>query len=326
VRVQGGSGKGASVKETSTVPPVRTLLLVAAFSCAVTISAQSEFPQRESTPSPQNEPEQSPPNEPAANVAQQQPPAATVFKTEADLVVVHVNVRDGRSDTVTNLPQSAFQVAEDGKLQEITFFSNEDVPVAVGLVLDNSGSMIARHSMVAAGVHAFAESSHPEDEVFSIIFNENIRFGLPDTIKFTKNPVQIAASLQRFPIGGLTALHDAVVAGLEQLQEASHQKRVLVVLSDGEDNASQHSDDAMVERAMRSDAVIYAVSTGDLGSNVGRPRLLKRLAELSGGAAYFPEKEADVVKAFREIAKNIRRGYSVGYCRPTPPATAGSGA
>ena len=243
----------------------------------------------------------------------QDPVPTPIFKSESDLAVIHLNVFDGRSDAVPNLPQSAFHVTEDGKPQTITFFSNEDVPVAVGLVIDNSGSMIARRGMVLAGTKAFAESSHPEDEVFTIVFNENIRFGLPSTLAFTTNPIQVQASLNRFPSGGKTALHDAVIAGLEHLQEATHQKRVLIVLSDGDDNASQHSDDTMVERAARSDALIYTVSTAQLGVNVGKPRLLKRLAEMSGGVAYSPESEDEVVEAFMEVAENIRRGYRIGY-------------
>jgi VWFA-related protein len=187
------------------------------------------------------------------------------------------------------------------------------VPVAVGLVVDNSGSMITRRPMVLAGAKAFAESSHPEDEVFTIVFNEHIRHGLPEHVNFTTSRSQIEVAVSRFPTGGRTALHDAVVAGLEHLEEASHQKRVLVVLSDGDDNASQHSDDAMFERAARSDALIYTISTADLVSRAGKPRVLKKLAEVSGGVSYTPRSEREVVDAFREIAENIRRGYSIGY-------------
>jgi VWFA-related protein len=252
--------------------------------------------------------------------APQEPSApAPVFRSESDLVVLHVNVFDGRSDAVPNLPQSAFQVAEDGQPQAITFFNNVDVPVAVGLVVDNSGSMITRRGMVLAGTRAFAQSSHDEDELFAIVFNENVRLGLPETVAFTRSRPQIEAALTRFQSGGRTALHDAVVAGLEHLQEATHQKRVLVVLSDGEDNASQHSADDMLERARRSDALIYVVSTAELGTNIGNPRLLKKLAGMSGGVAYTPDSEAEVVEAFTEIAQNIRRGYSIGYA-PTNAA------
>ena len=248
----------------------------------------------------------------AARPAQEQEPVP-LFKSESNLVVLHVNVFNGRSDAVPNLPQNAFQVTEDNRPQSITFFSNEDVPVAVGLVLDNSGSMIARRAMVLAGTRAFAASSHPEDELFTIIFNEHVRRGLPETIAFTKNRVQIEAGVNRYAPGGQTAFHDAVIAALEHLQEASHQKRVLVVLSDGDDNASQHSSDIMLERAARSDALIYTVSTADLDTSVVKPRLLKKLAELSGGAAYTPDSDEDVVDAFMSIAENIRRGYSIGY-------------
>jgi VWFA-related protein len=245
-----------------------------------------------------------------------QGPAAgqqAVFKSESDLVVLHVNVFDGRSDAVPDLPRTAFHVLEDDVPQEITFFSGADVPVAVGLVIDNSGSMITRRNMVVAGTTAFAESSHPEDEVFTIVFNEFVQPGLPPTLKFTTNRTIVQASLSRFPAGGMTAIHDAVVAGLEHLEEASHQKRVLVVLSDGEDNASRLSEDDMLRRAARSDAIIYTVSTARLGSTVSNPRLLRRLAEASGGVASFPRSEKQVVEAFQQIAANIRRGYSIGY-------------
>ena len=244
---------------------------------------------------------------------QQDTPETPVFKAQSDLVLLHVNVFDGRSDAVPGLPQQAFAVAEDNQPQQITFFNNEDVPVAVGLVVDNSGSMITRRLMVLAGTKAFAGSSHPEDQVFTIVFNERVRHGLPEAVKFTTSRPQIEAAVSRFPPGGRTALHDAVVAGLEHLEEASHQKRVLVVLSDGEDNASQHSDDEMFERAARSDALIYTISTADLFSDSGKPRVLKKLAEVSGGVSYTPDSEREVVEAFAEIADNIRRGYSIGY-------------
>jgi len=248
-----------------------------------------------------------------AGAAAARPQDAPTFRSESNVVVLHVNVRDGRSDAVPNLPESAFQVVEDGRTQEITFFNNADLPVTVGLLVDNSGSMIARGAMVVAGTSAFAESSHPEDEVFTIVFNENVEFGLPPTVKFSTNPILVRSTLTRFPVGGRTALHDAVVAGLEHLEEASHQKRVLIVLSDGKDNASRLSEEDMLQRAARSDAIIYTVSTERLGSVASNPRLLRKLADASGGAALFPRTERGVVEAFTEIAGNIRRGYSIGY-------------
>jgi VWFA-related protein len=236
-----------------------------------------------------------------------------IFRSESELVVLHVNVFDSRSDAVPNLPQSAFQVSEDGAPQTLAFFSNEDVPVAVGLLIDNSSSMLTRRNMVVAGSNAFAGSSHPEDQVFTLLFNEQVRHGLPDTVPFTQNPSLVQASLHRHPPGGKTAFHDAVVAGLEHLEEAAHQKHVLIVLSDGDDNASRHSADDMLMRATRSSALVYTISTADLDTGVGNHRLLRRLSAVSGGVTYRPRTDGDVVTAFREIADNIRRGYSLGY-------------
>jgi len=263
------------------------------------------------------------PAAPAAPAAPTQEPAPAVFKAQSDLVVLQVNVFDNRSDAVPDLPQSAFTVLEEDKPQEITFFSSGDVPVTVGLVVDNSGSMIARRAMVLAGGTAFAESSHPEDELFTVIFNEHVRYGLPDGVNFTRSRTQLTSALARFPPSGKTALYDGVIEALDHLETASHQKRVLVVLSDGADNASRHTREEMFARAASSDAIVYTVAKrdADLGSD-GDPAVMKRLAEVSGGVAYRPRTEADVVQSFQEIAGNIRRGYAIGY---VPPVDGSSG-
>ena len=237
-----------------------------------------------------------------------------VFRSESNLVVLHVNVFDRRSDAVPNLPQSAFKVFEDDKPQEITFFSSADVPVAVGLILDASGSMIAREHMVLAGGTAFARSSHPDDELFTIHFNETIKYGLPATVPFTSSGSLLHGALATYRPGGRTALHDAVIAGLEHLELATHQKHVLVVLSDGEDNASRYSEDEMIERARESNAIIYTVSNANRRIGMpGNPGVLRKLADVSGGVAYFPSSDEKVVENFDELAGNIRRGYSIGY-------------
>jgi Ca-activated chloride channel family protein len=208
-----------------------------------------------------------------------------------------------------------FSVLEDGRPQEISFFTSADVPVAAGLVVDNSGSMITRQRMVVAGGVAFAQASHPEDQLFAVIFNEKVRFGLPPSVAFTQNTVLVQAALSRFPPGGKTALYDAVVAAIDHLEDATHQKRVLVVLSDGEDNASRLSERDMLDKARRSDTIIYTVSNASagVGDQDGKPGVLKKLAKVSGGVAYFPETDHEVVRTFEEIAGNIRRGYAIGY-------------
>jgi Ca-activated chloride channel homolog len=238
-----------------------------------------------------------------------------VFRSESDLVVLHVNVFNGRSDAVPELPQSVFSVFEDDQPQDITFFSGADVPVAVGLILDNSSSMIARQGMLIAGGAAFARSSHDKDELFTVHFNEHIQFGLPGGMLFTDRGTLLEAALARYRPGGRTALYDAVIAGLDRLESASNQKRVLVVLSDGEDNASDYSRNVMLDRARASNTMVYTVSNanryGDVGG--GDAGLLRRLASVTGGMAYFPDTDREVVESLDRIAANIRRGYLIGY-------------
>lgn len=242
-----------------------------------------------------------------------------VFKAGAELVVLHVNVFDGHSDAVTNLPQGAFTVFEDGKPQDISFFSAGDVPVTVGLVIDNSTSMLTERALVIAGTNAFAQSSHPEDEMFSIVFNEHVRRGLPNATPFTTNRMLLETSLQRYPPGGKTALYDAVIEALDHLDRGMYQKHVLVVLSDGGDNASRHSEQEMLDRVAMSSAIVYTVVDPEVVTYGESDKgMLKRLAKLSGGVAYFPKSSEDVVDDFQHIASNIRRGYSIGYA---PEAT-----
>ena len=252
-----------------------------------------------------------------------QDPVRPTFSTESDLVVLHVTVFDRHGDPVPQLTRDVFHVVEDGMPQTISMFSGEDAPVAVGLVVDNSSSMLTRRAMVMAGVMAFAESSKPDDQAFSIVFNERVRRGLPPTVGFTSNATLLQASIAALPPGGMTALHDAVIAGLDQLDTAERQKHVLVVLSDGEDNASRQREEDMLRRAERSNALIYAVSTARLDSSVGNERLLRKLARGTGGELYTPRTERDVVAAFADIAVKIRRGYTIGYA-PTNSAHDGT--
>ncbi|MGH8185867.1 MAG: VWA domain-containing protein, partial [Steroidobacteraceae bacterium] len=192
-----------------------------------------------------------------------QDPAAPVFTSRADLVQLHVNVFDGDSDAVPALTKDNFLVFEDGRHQEITFFSSEDVPVAVGLVIDNSSSMITKGRLVLAGAMAFADSSHPEDELFTVHFNEHVRFGLPPAYPFTPSRPLLRSVLSGLHASGKTALHDAVIAGLDHVRKASHQKHVIIVLSDGDDNASSHDRNEMYEQARQSDAIIYPLAMND---------------------------------------------------------------
>ena len=246
-----------------------------------------------------------------------------VFRTGTSRVVLHATVLAGKSDVVPDLPRDAFQVFEDGVEQDIEFFASQEAPVAAGLIIDNSSSMVPRQSMVQAGVSSFAASGRDADEMFTVLFNEHVRFGLPGGLAFTRSPAQLLATFAARRPGGMTALHDAVIEGLTHLARARNQKRALVVLTDGDDNASSQSQSNMLYRASQSNAVIYTIWTGNLLPDEGNPRLLRRLAERSGGVAFTPRNEEEVIKAFTEIAGNIRRGYTISYA-PKNSANDGS--
>jgi Ca-activated chloride channel family protein len=154
--------------------------------------------------------------------------------------------------------------------------------------------------------------------MFAIVFNENVRRGLPDSVQFTTNRLQLEASLARFAAGGKTALYDAIIEALNHLDRGTYQKHVLVLLSDGGDNASRHTEKEMLDRVAMSNAIIYTVVDPDVfAAGEGNKGVLRRLAKLSGGVAYFPKNRREVIEDFEEIAANIRRGYSIGYAPPS---------
>ena len=184
--------------------------------------------------------------------AAQPQPAGPTISVDVRLVVVHAAVRDHRGGFVSGLRQQDFRVFEDGVAQPIRFFQHEDVPVAVGLVVDDSGSMRAKRKDVAAAALAFVRASNPQDQMFVINFNERASFGLPAGQPFSASPAALAAALDCAPAPGKTALYDAILAGLAHLEKSTLDKQVLVVISDGGDNASRHTLRQVLAAAARS--------------------------------------------------------------------------
>lgn len=243
------------------------------------------------------------------------------LKSSAELVVLNVTVVDGRSQYVAGLPREAFAIFEDNRLQPLGFFSTSDIPATVGLVIDNSTSMMRRReAIVAAGV-SFAAASHPDDELFTINFNENVWPGLPSGQLFTSDRAELELALRTMRTRGQTAFFDGVQAGLKHLGKGQRQKKVLVVVSDGGDNASRSTFDSVLEEALRMDAVIYTVSIRDEYDTEGRPELLRRIAAATGGEAFFLRSLKEVAGTFDRIAREIRSGYMLGYA--PEPGTAG---
>jgi VWFA-related protein len=235
------------------------------------------------------------------------------ISVDVALVVLHATVSDRKGGFVSDLGERDFEVYEDGVAQPIRLFRNEDIPVTVGLVVDHSTSMRPKLAEVTAAARAFVRSSNREDEMFVVNFNERVSLGLPAAIRFTDSTAALGNAVAATPTRGQTALYDAIAKGLEQLKAGSRDKKVLVVVSDGGDNASERSLDQVMELAGQSSAVIYTVGIFDESDEDRNPGVLKRLAQATGGEAFLPDQIGEVVAICERIARDIRHQYTIGY-------------
>ena len=258
-------------------------------------------------------------SQPAGN---QQESQEFTIRTTSRLVLLDVNVKDSAGGLVSGLAKQNFQIYEDGKLQQITQFADADVPVTVGLVVDESGSMRQKQPEVITAALAFIQASNPQDEVFVINFNEKARRGLPDIQLFSDDIEQLRAALWRGVPEGRTALYDAIEMALHQLDFGRRDKKTLVVISDGGDNISIRKLPDVMQEVMRSVATIYTIGIFDQDDPDQNPGVLNRIARLSGGRAYFPEKLDKIRQICREIAKDIRTRYTIGYIPAAEQKTA----
>jgi VWFA-related protein len=239
------------------------------------------------------------------------------------MVILRATAQDRKNVLVSGLGKDDFQVYEDGALQTIKSFSHEDIPVAVGLVIDNSGSMMPKRADVIAAALAFARSSNPQDQMFVVNFNEKVWFGLPDNIPFTGEVPQLEVVLSRMKPDGETALYDAIAVALEHLKKGSRDKKVLIVISDGGDNASKHKLAEVMALVGQSDAIVYTIGIFDDQDPDRDPRVLNRLAKNTGGEAFLPESLKDVAPICERIAHDIRNQYTIAYV-PTNRSRDGS--
>ena len=248
-------------------------------------------------------------------LAQDQP----LFKSESELVVLHVRVTDRSGSYISGLTADAFRLFDETRRQTPKFFLNQDAPVTLGLIIDSSGSMHPVRDRVIAAAAEFVESSNPADEVFALVFNDDVQpvlIGAP----FTNNPETLRRGLaDAFQPAGRTALYDAVVDGLDYAQKGSRDRRVLVVLSDGGDNASTATLKDVVARVQASNTVIYSIALEDPLDADANPGRLKKLSEASGGESFSPKGVTDVRQALQKIARDVRHMYTIGY-EPTNTA------
>jgi len=241
----------------------------------------------------------------------------TIFTSNTRLVVCHTTVIDKTGHLVTNLAKEAFTVYENGATQEIREFKREDVPVSMGLIVDNSGSMRDKRAKVEAASLALVKDSNPQDEVFVVNFNDEAFLDLPHGKDFTGDIKEMEEALTRIDSRGGTAMRDAIRMSIDHLKEKAHKdKKVLVVVTDGNDNSSVVSLENLVKAAQQSEVLIYGV--GLLGDEERREavraqRALKSLAEATGGAVFFPKELSEVDKIAHQVAHDIRNQYTIGY-------------
>ncbi|HUA87746.1 MAG TPA: VWA domain-containing protein [Bryobacteraceae bacterium] len=248
----------------------------------------------------------------------QTPPAAAqddipTFKTGTNQVVLHVTVTDKKGQLITNVPESAFHVFEDGQEQKLNIFRREDVPVSMGIIIDNSGSMREKRTKVAAAAMALVKASNPQDEVFIVNFNDDVYLDCP----FTNDPKKMQEALDRIDAKGGTAMRDAISEAIDYLkQNAKKDKKVLLIVTDGNDNTSNESLEQLVRKARQSEVLIYSI--GLLNEEEPREaskakRALKALAEASGGNVYYPKELPEIDRVVPQIAHEIRNQYILGY-------------
>jgi VWFA-related protein len=239
-----------------------------------------------------------------------------VISKTLNLVELPVTVRDRKGRFISGLEQSNFGVYEAGQRQDITLFRSEDIPVSAGLVVDHSGSMGSKRDEVMEGAKAFVQAGNPQDREFVVNFSDAVTFGLPASVSFTSNLEDLRAALLATPASGKTALYDAVAAALERLQSDHSARKVLVIISDGGDNASQHNFAQVLRMAQSASVVIYTIGLFEEYGADQNPKVLKKFSEETGGNAYFPNSAAEVVSVCQQIAADIRHQYTLGYSPP----------
>jgi Ca-activated chloride channel homolog len=248
----------------------------------------------------------------------QMPPAPpqiarqSTISVETELVVLPVRVTDTNGDFVPGLALDDFRVYEEGLLQKITLFQQEDTPVTVGLVVDHSRSMGPKLPEVSAAVSGFARSSNTEDEMFVVDFNDSVSLELAGGKPFTNNAEELERAVGAVSARGQTALYDAVLEGLAHLRLAHWDKKALIVVSDGGDNASHSPYADVLALARRSQAVIYCIGLVG-GVEEENPGALRRLCKDTGGLAYFPSSSETVADVSAKIARDLREQYTLGF-------------
>jgi Ca-activated chloride channel family protein len=257
-------------------------------------------------------PNQAPPPPPGQNANAGQQGSKLIFNV--NLVVLHTTVLDDRQRFADGLKTENFRVFEDKVEQKLSLFKREDVPVSMGLVIDNSGSMRDKRSRVNEAAITLVQASNPSDEAFVVNFNDDFYLDLDKD--FTSSVPDLKEALERIDSRGSTALYDAIIGSLDHLKKASKDKHVLLIVTDGEDNTSHNTLEKTVREIQKTDTVIYTIGllSQESKKNAKHARkALEDIAKASGGVAYFPENVEDVHSICEQVAHDIRNQYTLAY-------------
>jgi VWFA-related protein len=235
------------------------------------------------------------------------------FRTDTRLVVLNVSVFDREGKVVRDLGKTAFTIYENGEKQTLKVFRQDDVPISLGLIIDTSASMTDKRDRVASAALAMVKASNPEDEVFIINFNESAVLAKD----FTNNTKELENALRNLDAKGETAMRDALLLGIEHLRHRAHKdKKVLLVVTDGEDNSSAETQAHLVEVAQQNDVIVYAIGLLGAEERESAARAKKQLEELTqqtGGRSWFPNDVAEIANITPDIAHEIRNQYILAY-------------
>ncbi len=246
-----------------------------------------------------------------------------VFKKEVEEVVLHAVVVDAQNHLITGLPRDNFKVYEDGKPQALTSFRKERVPIALGILIDNSGSMLPKRAKVNEAALQLVDASQQDDRVFVINFGEEAFLDQD----YTPDVGKLTAALQRVETRGSTALYDALIAAIDHLETSPLPKKVLLVVTDGRDNASQATFQELLHKLQsKNGPVLYAIAleqTQNARRDDGHRQSLRTLSEQTGGTAFFPSSLDEIQSIASAIAQDIRSEYVIGY-RSSNPHTSGT--
>jgi VWFA-related protein len=240
----------------------------------------------------------------------------SVFKlnVNVDLTEVHVNVTDEKDHPVGNLNKDNFRVFEDRTEQKISVFKHEDLPVSLGLVIDNSRSIEPRKARLDAAALSFVRKGNAEDETFIVHFDDSARLARD----FTGSIPLLEQTLAGVKPYGQTAIYDAVILALDHMDQAKHPKKALLLITDGVDNSSKSTLSDAIEATKRAQVAVYTVGLLSVSGGDKAEDSLIRIAEASGGRAFFPQTVEEAQTYMDRVARDLREQYTLGYFPSNP--------